>query len=240
MRLLIDDIFAIAPLKCGTRSIRLYTALAKNKIICDKYEKEKLIKGFSVKDFLEDTSLGFKIKDYVNRYKRDGYGIQHSDYNRVKNYNEKYNTLLTPEDFIDYELGLIKPKIRIAFVRDPVKRFLSAYNMICKNFLGDYPIQKFINNFGQLMWEHTYYREHFKYQTGELGLNPQWYTLILDINDMIEFKKILENDCKYPLPIVHINKTSHGLKYEELTSEQINWIKEKYAIDYNLYGEWFK
>lgn len=236
MKLLMDDIFIVVPLKCATRSIRLYVAAAKNITIREELSTQKE----NINLFLKNTALGNEAKNFANQYKIEINSFQYPDEKGVTEYKANYNVNLCMQDYKDYTKMPAKPIIRIALVRDPVQRFVSAYNMICKNFLGSYPVQKFIDNFDTLMWEHTYFRFHFKYQTCELGLNPNWYTDIFDIKEIKKFKDKLENIYNLKLPDIYLNKTSNGITVLDLTSDQINWIKNKYTLDYNIYGGWFK
>lgn len=236
MKLLIDDIFIVAPLKCATRSIRLYVAAAKNKNI----REELNIQSKDVNLFLNNSTLGIEAKKFADQYKVEINPSQYPDEIGVAEYKIKYNVNLCMQDYKDYIKMPAKPVTRIALVRDPIQRFVSAYNMITKKLLGPYPMQKFIDNFDALMWEYTYFRFHFKYQTCELGLNSNWYTDIIDIKEIIKFKNKLENIYNLELPDIYINKTNNGITVLDLTSEQINWIKNKYTLDYNIYGGWFK
>jgi hypothetical protein len=200
----------------------------------------------------DKSLLGFTLNEYIfKEIKRENLYVN-SEKDLVNDYNNKYNAFLHSEDYFKFGPPSNILKTRIALVRKPVDRFVSTYNMMVRTFVEKEKIpnylegilldfDKFLNNFDKLMWEYTDFREHFKPQVRVLGLDPLWHTHIYNLKQYKELKQHLEVICGYSLPDIHFNKsTDKYLNEENLTQYQIDWIKEKFIIDYRIYGEYFK
>lgn len=239
MKLLVNDLFITSPLKCGTRSVRTYVALAVDKDLLKEYNlnktKFKLQDNIYTPAHFENHARKYEYVKYT--YSKD---VEQDHIDKVSEYNKIYNSLIFHHN---YKKLNIDAKIKIGFVRNPLEKFVSGYNMICKNSLGlEYSFQKFIENFDALMWEDDYHRVHLKQQVKDLGFYPEWYTHIFDTSEISsKFKQFLEKTYDCELPEVSINRTANKIMtVDKLTSSQIEWIKEKYAIDYRFYGNYFK
>lgn len=241
MKLLVNDLFTCSPLKCGTRSIRAYVALAVNKELLQEYNSNKtkfiLQNNNYTPAFFEDHAKNYEYIKFT--YSRD---VEEDHIKKINEYNNAHDSLIFHHNYKRLKLDT-EPKYRVGFVRNPLNRFVSGFNMICKNSLGfDYCFQKFIDNFDKIMWEDDYHKVHFKQQAKDLGLYPEWYTHIFDNAEITsKFKPFLENLYNCVLPDVSVNVTAKKIMtVDKLTPGQVKWIKEKYAIDYRFYGNYFK
>ena len=144
-----------------------------------------------------------------------------------------------------------KDAIKFCVVRDPIERFISVYKALV--FYDSYieSKDKSVDNFLKIIdldkeklenWKQT--REngwrmvnfHFKTQTNFYGRNPNIFTHIFSISKMNEVKSLLENTYNIALPDIALNKTS---KIQiNLTDDNIQWVKERYANDYKFYEKW--
>ena len=223
--ILFKETYFRAPLKCGTRSLRAYIGLAADKDLLLNYKDNPWVATQKSRQFTYNAVVPYD------------YDIEGSN-----NYNKIYNEKLYFKDFNKFEDTNADLKTKILIIRDPITRFVSAFSMMRKNLYleKELTMQKFIETFDQLMWEYGYHRSHFKPMTYAIGLDPNWYTHIYTLEQMSEVKKHIEQLCGYELPTIHINK---GRDTEEivnsLTEEQIDWIKQKYIIDYRVYGKFF-
>jgi len=130
-----------------------------------------------------------------------------------------------------YETFYDTTKITFCIKRDPVKRFISAYqNMRWLGELGN-NIEKIINNWDDLIMNRPVLKEHFRTQTSCYGTHAI-YSHLFKHDRMNEVKEFLEDYASIKLPNLHLQQS--GEKEEvKLTDEQIKWIKEKYKEDYD-------
>ena len=143
-----------------------------------------------------------------------------------------------------YELLKHDQKIRFCVIRDPVERFLSAFTnriLFHKKPNVDITITDFIDNFNNLMQQKIYKdaQIHFTTQAHYIGKDPNLYTHIIDIKELNKLKILLENHTNTKLPDLHLQK-SGPIEKPILTEDQVQWIKNKYSIDYEVYGKWLK
>ena len=143
-----------------------------------------------------------------------------------------------------YELLKHDQKIRFCVIRDPVERFLSAFTnriLFHKKPNVDITITDFIDNFDNLMQQKIYKdaQIHFTTQAHYIGKDPNLYTHIIDIKELNKLKILLENHTNTKLPDLHLQK-SGLIQKPILTEDQVQWIKNKYSIDYEVYGKWLK
>jgi len=119
--------------------------------------------------------------------------------------------------------------------RDPVKRFISAYqNMQWLGHLSS--IQNLINEWDVHMTQNKMVKAHFRTQTECYGSDPAFFTHTFHHSNMTEVREFLEDYAKVHLPNLHLQQS--GEKREaNLTKEQEDWIVAKYQIDYD--NGWF-
>ena len=225
---LYKGIYILAGLKCGTRTLRTYLGMATDKNLIEESKQNQIIGHKKAQELSQQYTIGLKL---VSEYDKDG----------VDNYNKIYNENLYYRDFLKFLDNTDKIKTKILIIRDPVARFASAFSMIKTNILNkECSLQTFIDNFDFFMWKYPYHYDHFRPITYVYGLNPSWYDQIYDIKQINEVKKYIEKECGYELPDVQANRgrdTSSILN--NLTEAQIDWIKQRYIIDYRVYGKYF-
>jgi len=132
--------------------------------------------------------------------------------------------------------------IKFCIVRDPVDRFLSAFtNRVLFHKLNPVSeINDVIQNFDAKInnLEYKDLDHHTKPLKHWLGTNPNIFNYIFNLGEMDKVKKLIEETCDVTLPNLHLQK-SGNIKKPTLNTDQINWIKERYRSDYELYGRWF-
>ena len=132
--------------------------------------------------------------------------------------------------------------IKFCIVRDPVERFLSAYtNRVLVHKRNPFiEIDDIIRNFDEKIKTEEYH--DFEYHTRPLdywlGKDVGLYDRIFNLREMDSVKKLIENVYGVTLPKFHLQKNGNIPK-PSLTTDQINWIKERYKSDYEIYGRWF-
>lgn len=151
------------------------------------------------------------------------------------------------KDYIYYDEEKFNSAFKFTFVRNPIDRFISAYNFLSNGgtSVGDMEFKinvvdhyKDINEFIEkwLSERNILKKEHFI---------PQSYFLTDDLNrvsvDYIGYFENLDNDfieiskkCGLNLTLPHVNK-GKGLKEDVfITSDNINKLKKLYENDYKI------
>jgi hypothetical protein len=170
---------------------------------------------------------------------------------------------ISKRGFVD-EMPYRKDSTRIAIVRDPVKRFLSACEYMKTEWVNQVatfgedfcnaseesqlerigslsdvdPIPDDLDEVIQMVKEHEIDNSHFYTQAYYMG-NRSQYDRIFDMKDFVDCLDYIRVKTKTPKMIdrIHSNKTS-GLYYgsaENLTEKQKKDIMAVYTEDYN-YG----
>lgn len=191
------------------------------------------------------TILGYRnYLKYLKYCKSEQPPIEWGDFK--KNQIGKKVSGLDMDSFGKYEY-------RICVVRDPVKRFVSActnFNMLPEytdriggkkysirdviNVLED-PLIKFTND--------TIHKEiyiHTCPQTDAMlcGANSDAYTHIFNTDQMALVRALMEEISNEKLPNFHNNKSTPEKVVP--TSEDLEWIKNRYKSDYEIYGKWIE
>ena len=143
---------------------------------------------------------------------------------------------------------------RLAIVRDPVSRFLSAYSNRVKFYTGSetLSVQDFIDsyeNIPNIVPHHDTLDYSNKTQTyadakfhmfslvKRYGKNPNFYSGIFNLGQMNTVKEIIEDSAGKKLPNLKLNETYDEEK-PALTNDQQNWIRDKFKEDIEVYGKW--
>lgn len=141
--------------------------------------------------------------------------------------------------YIDFEK-------KFCIVRDPVERFLSAFTnrVLFHNRVStlnqNVDFHEFMNTIDEKINtpEYKNFENHTKPLTFFLGKNSNFYDYIFNINEMDKVKKLIESIYNVSLPNLHLQK-SGDIKKPVPTDVEIKWIKNRYKIDYEVYGKWF-
>ena len=146
---------------------------------------------------------------------------------------------------------------RVAFVRDPLERFLSAYSnrMVYHNQrslsatdranlkrhrLTDTPdIHTFINNFETYVSVCRDIKHHTRPMVEFLGTDPRYFHRLFRMSEMNEFEMEIKKRTGVHIEVQHAQ--AHGTKIpkEELSNLEIEKIKKLYKQDYNIFGQYF-
>lgn len=142
------------------------------------------------------------------------------------------------------ELPTHNQKIRFCVVRDPVDRFVSGFTnriLFHRKPNVSITIEEFIANIDTLLKDELFKdaKMHFTTQTHYIGKNPNLFTHIFNIKELTKVKELFENYLNITLPDLHLQKNGR-LQKPQLTEQQIQWIKNRYRIDYQIYGQWLK
>lgn len=157
--------------------------------------------------------------------------------------NYKYNKIRTESK--KWMKNTDNYPIKFCVVRDPVDRFVSAYlnrirfrKMIPDN-LKNIDIHGFIKTFDNPEYYEAYtdIKHHLLSQVFYLGNKPDFYTHIFNMSRMGELKKLIEKTANAELPELTLNVSDKSFR-PKLSSSEIDWIKNKYKSDYEIYGKW--
>tara|TARA_B100001027_G_scaffold209331_1_gene175361 strand:+ start:252 stop:905 length:654 start_codon:yes stop_codon:yes gene_type:complete len=183
-------------------------------------------KLFFLKHLKIDKNYYF-ISDKVPEYKIN----EEPKYN---NLDKKYNLVnflpsYTPFSKIDVDE-------KCCIVRDPLKRFMSAYkNRIL--FHKDAGFRDLnINEIIEKMEINSFDNRHFLPQSYWLGNNLKYFTIVSNISNMEAFINGVNNffDNKVEFPRI---QTGGNEKNINLTGNQISKLKKIYSSDYDLIGD---
>lgn len=197
---------------------------------------------------------------------KTAFNIAYRNYNELydENGNLKSSFTVSEKDrknFVDKDSYWVdypfrKNSIRIAVVRDPVKRFMSAcsyyirqqaryaskkYNeewYIRNHSRGEpyYPeiVNKTVRGIIELLEKRDIYDSHFYSQTHYLG-HPDDYDITFEINDMDKLFEYINHNCnpKNEIPFLRKNNSDTYKSFgSTLTEDDIVSIKEFYSKDY--------
>jgi hypothetical protein len=174
-------------------------------------------------------------------------------YYACSNVNPEYTYRKFRDTMIVKEQDIPSDAIRYCIVRDPVKRFISTYKGLvsCGKYIE--PID--VTTFTQIIdkdikvlkkkwpdkikngWNNV--KHHFESQVKFHGEDSSVFSHIFDINQMGEVKKMLEGYSGVVLPKLQLNPTN-DINPPQLTDDNIKWIKNRYAKDYEIYGKWMR
>ncbi len=183
-------------------------------------------KLFFLKHLNIDKNYYF-LSDKVPEY------ILNSD-TKYKNLDKKYNLVNFLPSYTPFEKIDVDEKCCI--IRDPLKRFISAYkNRILfhrdssfQNLNIDEIIEKLENN--------LFDNRHFLPQSYWLGNNLKYFTIVSNISNMETFIKGVNNffQKEVEFPQIQTGGTQENI---DLKNEQIIKLKKIYSSDYDLIGD---
>lgn len=155
---------------------------------------------------------------------------------------EQYREIRDRITYGKLPLNIKECAIRICVVRDPVERFISAYTnrILFLNTTGKYiPISEFINTIDDLDRKEMYkdVKLHMRPLVDWYGMDTSVFTDIYNLKDILEIKKLLEKFSGKSLPYLHLHK-NEGIEKPRLTDNEIEFLKNRYKQDYEIYGKW--
>lgn len=153
---------------------------------------------------------------------------------KYKDLDKNYNLVNFLPSYTPFQKMDVDEKCCI--VRDPLKRFISAYkNRIL--FHKDAGFQNLnINEIIEKMENNSFDNRHFLPQTYWLGNDLKYFTIVSNISNMKIFingvNNFFQNEVEFPR--IQKGGTDDNI---ELTNNQITKLKKIYSSDYDLIGD---
>ena len=183
-------------------------------------------KLFFLKHLKIDKNYYF-LSDKVPEYKVN-------EDSKYKNLDKKYNLVNFLPSYTPFQKMDVDEKCCI--VRDPLKRFISAYkNRVL--FHRDFGFRNLnINEIIEKIENNSFDNRHFLPQTYWLGNNSKYFTIISNISNIEIFINGVNNffQNKVEFPRIQTGSTVENI---ELNNNQITKLKKIYSSDYDLIGD---
>ncbi len=153
---------------------------------------------------------------------------------KYKNLDRNYNLVNFIPSYTPFEKIDVDEKCCI--IRDPLKRFISAYknrilyhkDIAFQNLNIDEIIEKLENN--------LFDNRHFLPQSYWLGYNLEYFTIVSNISNMKVFINGVNNFFQNKIEFPKIQTGGVGENIN-LTNSQITKLKKIYSSDYDLIGD---
>ena len=183
-------------------------------------------KLFFLKHLKIDKNYYF-LSDKVPEYKVN-------EDSKYKNLDKKYNLVNFLPSYTPFQKMDVDEKCCI--VRDPLKRFISAYkNRVL--FHRDFGFRNLnINEIIEKIENNSFDNRHFLPQTYWLGNNLKYFTIVSNISNIEIFINGVNNffQNKVEFPRIQTGSTVENI---ELNNNQITKLKKIYSSDYDLIGD---
>ena len=157
---------------------------------------------------------------------------------RQYNWQERSIDRIAVDEWYSYTM-------RIAILRDPVKRFVSCYNDRIVNKNKDDTrnyvenIEYFITNIEEVRQQSSDIRVHSRDQYLSIGPLSN-YTHIYKLEQLdTEFKTLIEEYSDTPNIPLFRNKHSNKAPKLILDADQVSRIHDIFSLDYEMYGSFF-
>lgn len=145
---------------------------------------------------------------------------------------------------------------RVTLVRDPVKRFLSAYsNRVLHhrelsmdkagkklkelNLEPNPDLDLFVEKHGQYLEAHPSMLHHTRPMTDFLGNNAGYFSKIYPLEDIGQFGREISERVGMDVQIGREQTGGKKFKPSDLTEAQTDKIKAYYKDDYRVFGDYF-
>ena len=156
----------------------------------------------------------------------------------IPRYLQKKEDLKSKESIVRFlpskqEFSKVDVDFRCCILRDPIKRFISAYkNRVLYHkdkLFYNHSIDKIINKLIQKKFENP----HFLPQVFFLGHNINYFNFYCDVDEIEKFQRFINNFFVRNIIFPKIQTGSTGKKII-LNNHQIDQLKEIYRDDYQL------
>ena len=183
-------------------------------------------KLFFLKHLKMDKNYYF-LSDKIPEYKVN-------EDSKYKNLDKKYNLVNFLPSYTPFEKIDVDEKCCI--IRDPIKRFVSAYkNRVL--FHKDFGFRNLnINEIIEKLENNSFDNRHFLPQSYWLGSDLRYFTIVSNVSNMATFINGVNNffQNKVEFPRIQIGGTDKNIA---LTNSQKNKLKKIYSSDYDLIGD---
>lgn len=183
---------------------------------------------------IENPNLIQEHPEYFKSSSKEGY-------HGIRNLLSLYPN--TPHYWHQNPVPIVSSNYRFCVIRNPIERFISGFinrAIFLKSVSlasGDIDLETFIDKFDYIESNSVDIYHHFMpqyYFYGELDK----FHCVYKMNEIYNLKEYLEKTFNITLPNLHLN-TNGDIKKPFLNDDQKNWIRNKYAIDYQKYGHLF-
>ena len=183
-------------------------------------------KLFFLKHLKMDKNYYF-LSDKVPEYKVN-------EDSKYKNLDKKYNLVNFLPSYTPFEKIEVDEKCCI--IRNPIKRFISAYkNRVL--FHKDFGFRNLnINEIIEKLENNSFDNRHFLPQSYWLGCELDYFTIVSNISNMETFINGVNNffQNKVEFPRIQTGGADENIT---LTDSQIIKLKKIYSLDYDLIGD---
>ena len=183
-------------------------------------------KLFFLKHLKIDKNYYF-LSDKVPEYKVN-------ENSKYKNLDKKYNLVNFLPSYTPFEKIDVDEKCCI--IRDPIKRFVSAYkNRVL--FHKDFGFRNLnINEIIEKLENNSFDNRHFLPQSYWLGSDLRYFTIVSNVSNMATFINGVNNffQNKVEFPRIQTGGADENIT---LTDSQIIKLKKIYSSDYDLIGD---
>ncbi len=153
--------------------------------------------------------------------------------------------------------GVLQGMYRATMVREPVKRFLSAYsnrvvfhkelsvekagaNLKALGLDPDPDVHLFITRLEEYQQAHPSIMRHTRPMTAFLGEDPGFYDRIYCISEMEDFRQDIAKRVGMDIQMPRLQTGGPKIDAGTLSADEIAKIKNIYRRDYELFGDFIK